>query len=780
MEIDAILARMSREEKILFCTGADYWHTRALPDCDVPAVFMADGPHGVRVQRDASDMLGINESYEATCFPAAVTAGASWDEALYAEEGAAIAREASARGVSVVLGPGCNIKRAPLGGRSFEYLSEDPLVAGKMAAAFIRGIQGEGIGCSLKHFAANNQEYKRQSGDSRLDARALREIYLLPFEIAVREAQPETVMCSYNKINGTYASDARWLLTDILREEWGFDGTVVTDWGALSDRIEAFRAGCDLNMPGGERYMVRATLRALEDGSLSEADVDASVRRILRLATRPRPVPATVDRDAHHALARRLAERGAVLLKNEGDVLPLALDSVALFGAMAKHTRYQGSGSSRIRTSRAVSVTDALPSLPYFPVSTDAGEVTEEDLATAMREAARVRVPIVCVGLPDSYESEGFDRAHMRLPEGYDRLVSAIASVNPRTVVLLFGGGVMELPWADEVAAILYMGLAGEAVGEAVARLLTGEASPSGHLTESWPIRYEDVIARETFGVKDPEYRESVYVGYRYYATAGVPVRYPFGHGLTYTRFALSEMKATPDGVAFTVENTGTRAGETVLQAYVAPKERFALRPRLSLGGFLRVSLAVGERKRVFIPLSSYAFSVWADGWQRVGGRYTVCVGESSASLPLAEDVTVEGIPMPICPAGDDPFYASCVGAPDRAAWERLMGAPVPPSAPPKRGAFGMDHTVLDMKEHSLVMRLLYRVGLRVVNKGYRGPHELSDPTYRMMLVSVLDCPMRAMIICGGGAMKESLARGLLAMANGHFFSGLFTMLKKF
>ena len=780
MDFETILSRLTLEEKIAFCTGADYWHTKAIPSLGVGAIMMADGPHGLRRQSDAGDMLGINAACAATCFPTAVTAGASWDPALYEEEGSAIGKEAAAAGVSVVLGPGCNIKRNPLGGRNFEYISEDPYHAGHMAAAFVRGVESVGVGASLKHFAVNNQEYKRQNGDSRIDERTLREIYLTPFEIAVKAGKPATVMCSYNKINGTHASDSRTLLTDILRTEWGFEGAVVTDWGALCDHVKAFAAGCDLNMPGGERYMEHAVKKAVLDGTLDEAAIDDCVRRILKLVERGSHIQSTpVSFDEHHALARRIAEAGAVLLKNEDGILPAKKEEIALFGAMAKTMRYQGSGSSHINPTRLVSLTDALPDVPFYALGDEEGSVTEEELATAREAAARTRVPVVAIGLPPSYESEAFDREHLRLPEGYNKLVEAIASVNPNTVVLLFGGGAMEIPWADAVKGILYMGLPGQAGGEAAANLLLGVANPSGKLTESWPLRYEDVISRETFGKKNTEYREGVFVGYRYYDTAGVPVRFPFGHGLSYTRFSYHDLTVEEGRVSLTVRNDGAYDGAEVVQLYVAAPTDGIFRPKRELKGFCKLFLAKGEEKRVAFSLDERTFAVYADGWRTPRGTYTLSLASSLCDVRLRATLTVDGEDVAVPPWQTDSFYGTRKGTPTREEWECLMGHPVPAVEEPKKGAFTMDNTVLEMMPYSFVMRILYKIGKRLVDQSYEGEGTASDPTYRMMLVSVMDCPIRAMVICGEGRLKEPVARGVLHMANGRFLRGLLTMCKR-
>ncbi len=780
MDIQKIISRMTPEEKIAFCTGADFWHTKTIAQQGVPEIMMSDGPHGLRCQAGEADMIGINESLPATCFPTAVTAGATWNPELYAAEGEAIGREGAAAGVAVVLGPGCNIKRNPLGGRNFEYISEDPYMAGKMAAAFIRGQQSVGVASSLKHFAANNQEYKRQNGDSQLDERTLREIYLTPFEIAVKEGRPGTVMCSYNKINGIHASDSKELLTDILRTEWGFDGLVVTDWGALNDRIEGFKAGCDLNMPGGSKFMEKITAEAVRSGKLDEKDIDASVERILKLVGKSQGIEKPeIDWDAHHALALKVAEQGAVLLKNEDNILPLAVENVTLIGHMAKELRYQGSGSSHINPTKLVNLTDALSDAPFFIGCDGQGNVTERQLQQAADAAQKRKIAVVVAGLPESYESEAFDRDHMGLPEGHNRLIEAVAEANPNTVVVLLGGSAMELPWADKVKAILYMGLPGQAGGQAIANLLTGKAVPSGKLTESWPMSYSDVISKDTFGKKNTEYRESIYIGYRYYDKAGKPVRYPFGHGLSYTSFVYSNLTVDGRTVSVQVKNTGGLSGAEVVQLYIAPPQNGLFRPVKELKGFARVELDPGESAAVQFELDDRSFAIWADGWKIPSGKYTVQIGASSRDIRLEEILEIAGeeAAAPEWQAGS--WYESLSGEPGREEWEKLMGHPVPIQTEPKKGQFTMDSTCMEMKDRSLVMKIQYKVTEHIIAKGFGGKKDMSDPAYRMMLTCATDCPMRSVIISGGGAMSDSLAAGLLNMANGHFIKGLTAMLKK-
>ena len=780
MDIQQIISTMTLEDKISLCTGGDFWHTKAMPQYGIPAIMMSDGPHGLRCQAAEADMIGINESLPATCFPTAVTAGATWNRKLYAAEGEAIGREGAAAGVSVVLGPGCNIKRNPLGGRNFEYISEDPYFAGKMAAAFIRGQQSAGVASSVKHFAVNSQEYKRQNGDSQLDERTFREIYLTPFEIAVKEGNPGTVMCSYNKINGIHASDSKALLTDILRNEWGFDGLVVTDWGALNDRIEGYKAGCDLNMPGGSKFMEKAALDAVHSGELDEAYIDATVERILRLVEKSQGIPAPqIDWDTHHALALKVAEQGAVLLKNEDNILPLAESDMALIGYMAANLRYQGSGSSHINPTKLINISDALPCVPCCACGDKLGNVTEQELRDAVEAAKKQKIAVVVVGLPDSYESEAFDRDHMRLPEGHNKLVEAVAKANPNTVVVLLGGSAMELPWADQVKAILYMGLPGQAGGEAAANLLTGKANPCGKLTETWPLFYEDVISKDTFGKKNTEYREGIYVGYRYYDKAKKSVRYPFGHGLSYTTFAYSDLIVRDRKVSVQVKNTGAVSGAEVVQLYIAAPKGGFFRPVRELKGFERVELEPGESKTVEFTLDDRSFAIWSEGWKIPGGTYTVQIGASSRDIHLEQSIEIAGeeIAIPAWQAGS--WYETMEGRPSGEEWEKLMGHPVPVISEPKKGQFTMDSTCMEMKEHSFVMKIQYMVTENIIAKGFGGKKDMSDPSYKMMITCATDCPMRSVVISSGGMMNDSLAQGMLHMANGHYIKGLAAMLKK-
>lgn len=779
MNIDEIVSKMTLEEKIDFCTGADFWNSKAMQKLGIKSIKMSDGPHGLRCQAEKADMIGINESIPSTCFPTAVTAGATWNEELYAKEGEAIAKEALSNGVDVVLGPGCNIKRNPLCGRNFEYLSEDPYIAGKMAAAFIKGQQSTGVSSSLKHFAANNQEYKRQNSDSLIDDRALREIYLSAFETAVKEGKPDTVMCAYNKINGVHCSDNKWLLTDVLRDEWGFDGMVVTDWGALNDRIEGFKAGCDLNMPGGSEFMKKATIDAVKSGKLDESGIDKSVKRILKLVQKSaNHQKQDFSADEHNELARIIAEQGAVLLKNDEHLLPICENDIVLIGYMAKHFRYQGSGSSHINPTKVTSLTDALPNTEYIECCNSDGDMTDKQLAAAKNAAKAAKVAVVVAGLPDIYESEAIDRESMALPDGHNKMIEAVASANPNTVVVLLGGSAMELPWIDRVKAVLYMGLSGQAGGQAAANLLTGKATPSGKLTESWPISYDDVISKDTFGKRNAEYRESIYVGYRYYDKAKKAVRFPFGFGLSYTEFSYSDLTVENNIVTVTVTNIGKTAGAEVVQLYIAPPNDSVYRPIRELKGFARVELAPNESRQIRFVLNNRCFAVWNSGWVTLSGEYQIQIGSSSRDIRLSAPLYIDGKALTAPSWQKGSWYDTLDGAPSRETWEKAMGRPVPIAPEPKKGSFTMDNSCLEMKDSSFVMKIQYAVTERIIAKSYGGKRDYSNPAFKMTMICATDCPLRSVIINSNGSMNDKTAHGLLEMANGHFIKGIVRMIK--
>lgn len=781
-KVQDILSKMTLEDKISLCNGADFWHSKAMAQYGIPAVTMSDGPHGVRCQKNGADMLGVNESEPATCFPTAVTSGATWDAELLKAEGQAIGEEGLSYGVDVVLGPGVNIKRNPLCGRNFEYFSEDPCIAGAMGAAWVQGAQSTGAGTSLKHFAANNQEYKRFNGNSQVDERTLRELYLPAFETVVKAAQPETVMCSYPRINNVHASDNHWLLTDVLRRDWGFEGLVVTDWGALCDRVKAMHTGCDLSMPGGSTYMEDWVAAAVKDGSLPESDVDACAARVIALALKgeSRPKGRAFDKDAHNALAQKIAENGAVLLKNEDNILPLDVGGIALIGEMARTMRYQGAGSSHINPTQLTTLCDAMPGVPFAAGCDVKGTVTEESLREAAETAKQAKVAVVCVGLPDIYESEGFDRETMAMPEGHIRLIETVAAANPNTVVVLFCGCAVEMPWLDKVKAVLYMGLPGQAGGAAAANLLTGKANPSGKLTETWPLCYDDVPSRDTFGKKTTHYKEGLYAGYRYYDKAGKAVRFPFGYGLSYTQFAYSDLKIEGRTVTAAVTNTGCTAGAEVVQLYVAPPKNGLYRPAKELKGFAKVSLQPGESRTVRFELNDRSFAVWCDGcWKVPMGSYEICVGASVADIRLHTALAVDGVSLAAPDWQKGSWYETLQGLPTDAEFEKLCGSPLQSDPEPKKGAFTMEHSTMELKDISAVMMQMFKGTEATIAKSFGGKADYSDPTFKMMVMSGADAPLRAAVLSSCGMFPANLAEGMLALANGHPLNGVKKLIKK-
>ncbi|SFP79390.1 beta-glucosidase [Geodermatophilus dictyosporus] len=653
------------ERKAALLSGQDFWSTPPVEEVGLPSVVLTDGPHGVRRQEGDLGTLGITRNLPATCFPPAVAVGNSWDPSVAERTGAAIGREARALGVHVVLGPGVNIKRSPLGGRNFEYYSEDPLLSGVLGAAHVRGQQAQGAGASVKHFAANNQETERMRISAEVDERTLREIYLPAFERVVTEAAPATVMCAYNKVNGVYASQNRWLLTEVLREQWGFAGVVVSDWGAVDDRAAALAAGLDLQMPGDSGAGNRRVVEAVRAGELDPALVDTSAARVAALARYAGEPADGFDADAHHALARELAAQCAVLLRNERGTLPLAPGTrVAVVGEFARTPRFQGGGSSNVNATRVEAALDAVRALaggdvPFaagFPVD---GPGPEDRDAAALRDEAvalarAAEVAVVFVGLGDAEESEGFDRTTIDLPAPQVEVVRAVAAAAPRTVVVLSHGGVVSLEgWHDDVDAVLDGALLGQAGGGALADLLYGVANPSGRLAETVPVRPADSPSSLSFPGEQGRvvYGEGVLVGYRGLLTQGRPARYPFGHGLSYTTFATSDLRVEVTGddtasVSVTVANTGDRAGAHVVQVYVSTAAGPVRRPLRELRAFTKVALGPGESRQVTLDLGRRAFAYWdvvESGWVVAPGEYAVQVCADAETVLLEQTVALAG-----------------------------------------------------------------------------------------------------------------------------------------
>lgn len=751
MDHQELLAKMTLREKIALCSGESTWCTKAMKKYGIPALRCADGPHGLRVQEAGAGLTDVHRSRPATCFPAAALSACSWDPALLAAMGRAIGTEAAASGVDLVLGPGANLKRDPRCGRNFEYFSEDPLLSGTLAAGEIAGIQETGVGACLKHFACNNQEYRRTVSDSRLDQRTLRELYLTAFEIAVREAKPAAVMAAYNMVNGTYCSDNKELLTEILRTQWGFDGLVVTDWGALHDRTAAFEAGCDLSMPGKIPSLERRTRQAVKQGRLNPETVDRSAERVLKLALRERPVPGTVDWAAHHRLAARMVRESAVLLQNKDDLLPLSPEqNVVLVGAMVASPWIQGAGSSYVTPTQVTGIRDALPGLPCVPGCREDGSTDETLLAEAARAAGQAQTVVVFAGLPTQAETEGADRRDLQMPQGHLRLIETVSAVNPNTVVVLTCGGPVECPWADHVKSILYVGLPGQACGEAIGDLIYGRANPSGRLAESWPVRYEDCPTGADYGSQQACYREGIYVGYRYYEKAQVPVRWAFGHGLSYTSFTYSDLRLIGDVVTVSVTNTGDRPGAEVAQLFVAPPEGGLHRPVRELKGFLKVKLEPGQTKTLGFQLEDRSFALWQDGWVVPGGIYTATVGGLSVTIPR------QGPQLPVPQWQSGSWYDRPHGCPEEQDWAYL-------EVPGTEEAAGltMDSTLTDLASSS---RLASGV-VRMIRWYLTRRRKAEDPLLPMLLNSSLEASLRSVQINSG--LPACWLETLVKLANG-------------
>ncbi|WP_206074566.1 glycoside hydrolase family 3 C-terminal domain-containing protein [Antribacter gilvus] len=771
---------LTLDERVSLLSGSGSWLTQPLPDHDVPAVVLSDGPHGLRYQRGAGDHLGIGRSEPATCFPPAVTLASSWDEDLAAEVGRAVGAEARALGVGVVLGPGLNIKRHPLCGRNFEYLSEDPVVSGRMAAALTEGIQSQGVGACLKHFAANNQESHRFVVDVVVDERTLREIYLAGFEHAVRHARPWTVMASYNLLDGLHTTEHPGLLTQILRDEWGFHGLVMSDWAAVHDRAAGVAAGLDLEMPGSRGLFDAEVHEAVRTGALAEGAVTTSAQRVLDLVARaPQPddAPGVVPdhlREADDALARRAAAAGTVLLRNDG-LLPLAPGTrLAVVGAFAEEPRYQGAGSSQVNPTRVTSALDELRARGVevtYARGYDPARSADDAalLAEAIDVAAAADVAVVLVGLPAVRESEGFDREDLALPAQHDALVTAVAAVNPRTVVALSNGGPVLLPWRDRVAAILESYLGGQAGGAALVDVLFGDAEPGGRLAETFPARQEDVASDPWFPGHPHmvEHREGLMVGYRHHVTSGIEPAYPFGFGLGYTTFAwdgaaLDREILTPgDGatVTVTVTNTGGRAGSDVVQVYVHDATGVVLRPRRELAGFAKVHLAPGESREVQVRVPARAFAFYdagAPGWRTPVGRFEVEVARSSADVVATLPVEVEGGVT----SAPEPADAEPVARTDE-AFARRLGRPVPTPRPVR--PFTRDSLVGEVAARTRLGALLQRAIVR------RTPVDESDDeaTRLMYERSTRELPLRAAAIFSQGAIDLPTLDALIAAMNG-------------
>ena len=778
---ELLLKKLTLEEKCALLSGAETFKTRGMPQHGIPQIWLSDGPHGLRKQAGESDHLGLNPSVPATCFPTASAVANSWDAALGEEIGAALGEEAAAQEVSVVLGPGLNMKRNPLCGRSFEYFSEDPYLAGKLAAGYIRGIQSKGVAACPKHFAVNSQETRRMASDSIVDERTLREIYLTGFEIAVKEGHPRSIMSSYNLVNGTYANENKHLLMEILRGEWGFDGAVITDWGGSNDHALGVKNGSTLEMPAPGGDSVRELLTAVESGKISESDIDARLSELLPLVFDTKAAldaaPREFDAATHHALARRAAEESLVLLKNEGSLLPLAAGSkVAVIGDFAKNPRYQGAGSSMVNSTQVDVLLDKLIDSELNVIGYQQGFDRHGKPDAALQKSAcelatQADTVILCMGLDEIAESEGLDRSNLHLAQNQVDLLQAVAAVNPKIVVVLYSGSVVETPWLDNCQALLYAALGGQAGAGAVANALAGKVNPCGKLAETWPLAYADVPSAADFATrrKTVEYREGLYIGYRYFTTAEKAVRFPFGYGMSYTTFAYSDLVTDEQGVSLTVTNTGSVAGTEIVQLYIAKKNSELFRPAKELKGFARVTLAPGEKQRITIMLDDKAFRFWnvkANRWEIEGGEYELLVGASVEDIRLCEKISVHGTAT-VHPYEDrnlDCYYKGDVLHVSDADFEKLLGHPIP------NGKTKIDRNLtLGELNHarSPLGWLVWLVLTILLDASYkRGKPDLN-------ILFQYNMPLRALAKMTNGAISMGMVDGIVMELQGFWILGL-------
>ncbi len=782
-----LLSKLSLEEKVGICSGKDFWNLKAVPQLDIPELMVTDGPHGLRKKNPEGTQANLSDSVPTTAFPTAATTACSWDPELIYEMGVALGEECLQEKVSVILGPGVNMKRSPLCGRNFEYFSEDPLLAGEIAAGWINGVQSLGIGTSIKHFATNSQETRRMAVDSVVDERTLRDIYLPAFEIAVKKAQPWTVMNAYNKLNGTYCSENKHLQEEILRDEWGFEGIVVTDWGAANDRVQGMLNGNELEMPSSGGYNDEKVVSAVKNGTLDEAVVDKRADAMLSLMLKSKASLKdgyTYDKDAHNDLAAKIASQSMVLLKNEGGILPLAADKkIAVIGEMARAPRYQGAGSSILNPPR---LTDAFEGLEacgvkasYAPGYDKKKDVISEVMvADARKVAADADIVLLFIGLTEEYESEGYDRKHMNLPKSHNNLVEEIAKVNENVVVVLSGGSPVTMPWINNVKAVLNGYLGGQASGTAIAEILTGKVNPSGKLAETYPLSLEDVACAKYYPGTEllAEHTEGIYIGYRYYDSAKKDVLFPFGFGLSYTNFEYSDLKPSADSIkdtdtltlTYKIKNVGSVDGAEISQVYVGDKESTIYRPAKELRAFNKVFLKAGEEKEITIELSKRAFAYYnvnINDWHVESGEFDILVGASSRDIKLSATVTVQSTVDAVVPdyrQSAPSYYSVDVQAIPDSEFEAILGHAIPVRQ--------LDTTMKLTFANSLGDAKHTKWGGRInnlINKIMDMAFKPDDPNGGMIKAMALEIPIKNFITMSMGVFSEDMANGLLLILNG-------------
>ena len=780
-----LISQMTIKEKASLCSGKDFWHLKSIERLGLPEIMVCDGPHGLRKQNAENKKVGIGNSYPATCFPTAVTTACSWDRDLIYNMGQALAEECLQHGVSVLLGPGVNMKRSPLCGRNFEYFSEDPELAGEMGAAFIAGVQSKGIGTSLKHFAGNSQEMKRMTSNSIIDERALREIYLRAFEKAVKKSQPWTVMNAYNLLNGTYCSENDWLQNKVLRDEWGFKGAVVSDWGAVNDRVAGLNAGNDLEMPSSGGVNDAKIVEAVKCGVIDETTLDERVDKlidiILKGAANKKP-GYKFDIKAHNLLSRQIAEQSMVLLKNDGNILPLKRvegEYVAVIGAFADNPRYQGAGSSIINPTMIDSGRRAFNNSPISVKFADgydrSGKRKNEDayITEACNLAKNASKAVVFIGLTDDYESEGFDRSTMKLPDGHNRLVEAVSRVNDNVIVVLEGGSPVEMPWADDVKAILNAYLGGQSVAPAIVDVLTGKANPCGKLAETYPVCLKDTPTsfRYPDSKEDVQYRESIFIGYRYYDKVERNVRFPFGFGLSYTSFEYSDIKLKKKNltkgegakVTFTIKNTGDVAGSEIAQVYVAKPESKIFRAPKELKGFVKIHLEPGEEKKVSVELDDRAFAFWntaTEDWCVESGEYKILVGASSRDIRLEAAAKMKSEDDETIVDLRESAGVYFDGDPARAReddFKVIYGGEF--KLAPEITSDSLNNSIERSKDKGLAKFIYNTVDLAMKPKGGVGSSMITN--------TIMQTPIRNYVSMSNGLFTEDMADGLLKVFEG-------------
>lgn len=788
------IEQMTLEEKASLMSGKDFWQTQDIERLGINSIFLADGPHGIRRQAVSADKLGLNEGKPATCYPTAATVSNSWNAELGEKVGEYLGEEALAQRVNVLLGPGVNMKRNPLCGRNFEYFSEDPYLAGKMAAGYIRGIQSHGISACVKHFAANNQEEKRMTIDTIVDERTLRELYLTAFEICVQEGKTKSIMSSYNKLNGTYTNEHMHLMQDILRNEWGYTGTVITEWGGSNDRIQGLLAGNELEMPTTAGETDKEIVDAIKSGQLNEEVLDEAVDRLLDLifsteAAFQKPI-GQFDVEKHHRVSQKVAEESIVLLKNDDNILPLKFGKkVAVVGEFAQNARYQGAGSSIVNPTILDHTMDCfeesgIVSIGYEPGFERYGKKNQQKIDQACQLAKKADVVLLYIGLDEATEADGLDRKNMKIPDNQIDLLEALYEVNTNIIAIISCGSAVEMPWIGKVKGLLHGYLGGQAGARAILRVLSGDVNPSGKLAESYPLRYEDTPSYKHFPGKEAtvEYRESLYIGYRYYDTAEVDVLFPFGFGLSYTSFEYADLKVDRKGVTFQLTNTGDRAGMEVAQLYIGCTSDNIFRPKKELKGFKKVFINAGESKNVRIPFDNKTFryfNVKTNKWEIEEAYYTIMIGASSADIRLQQQWFVEGTnaPLPYEKEKLPSYYSGKVNDVSGEEFEQLIGRKIPEPTWDRTQPLGYNDTIAQCQYakgwfgriayYSIIQtqRFLRKIGKR--------------STANIMDMSILNLPFRGIARMTGGMVNMPMLDGILLMVNGHFFKGLWQVTKE-